>query len=175
MKRTVFLFAAMLATVLSPLVRAESAPLTDEYIASIRSGCADALQGILRVQRAEAVTRVNRGREYEEMLRLLAAFNSRIVLNKLDAPVLTRTTSQLQAKFSMFQKDYLDYADKMDGTLKINCKEAPVTFYDNLTAAREARARVAGDVRDMDTLLNEYQKGFDSLKAQLQTNEGQAQ
>jgi hypothetical protein len=175
MKRLAVLVAISLATLLSPFVRAEGAPLTDEYIASIRTGCADALQGILRVQRTEAVTRVNRGREYEETLKLLAAFNSRIVLNKLDAPVLTGTTSQLQTKFSDFQRHYLEYADKMDDTLKINCKDAPVTFYDSLSAARDARARVADDVRGMSDLFSEYQKGLDELKAQLPSSEEQAQ
>lgn len=172
MKRIVLIVSAVMAIVVSPGVRAESAPLTDEYIASIKAGCADALQGMLQVQRAEAVTRVNRGREYEATLRLLAAFNSRAVLNKLDIPVLTGTTTRLQTKFSEFQKDYLNYADTVDEALKINCKAAPVTFYDNLTAAREARARVASDVRDMDALFSEYQKGLDALKAQLATNEG---
>lgn len=172
MKRALLLFSAFLTVAVSPMVRAESAqPLTDQYIASIKVGCADALQGILQVQRTEAATRVNRGREYETLLRLVAAFNSRIVLNKLDAPTLTSSASRIQQKFSAFQQDYLDYADKVDATLKINCKVAPVTFYDNLTSAREARGRVAADVVEIDRLLGEYQQGLDALKVDLRKAE----
>lgn len=168
MKRFVLFLSIFLTLAVSPLTRAEtSQPLTDEYIASIKSGCSDALRGILKVQKTEAATRVNRGREYEALLKLVATFNSRIVLNKLDAPVLTKTVAQLQTKFSAFQQHYLDYARKVDATLDINCKEAPVTFYDNLSAARDARAVVATDVRDMDGLLDQYQKGLDELKIQL--------
>lgn len=175
MKRVFLLFSAFLAITASPMVRAETAtPLTDQHIAAIRVGCADALQGILQVQRTEAATRVNRGREYESLLRLVASFNSRIVLNKLDAPALTSTASRMQVRFTQFQQHYLEYADKADATLDINCKEAPVTFYDSLTETREARARVAGDVVEMDKLLTEYQAGLDKLKDELRKAEAQS-
>lgn len=168
MKRALLLISAFLAVAVSPMVNAQTAqPLTDQYIASIRIGCADALQGILQVQRTEAATRVNRGREYEALLRLVASFNSRVVLNQIDAPALTATASRMQDRFALFQQHYLDYADKIDATLDINCKEAPITFYDNLTAAREARAVVANDVIEMDKLLDEYQQGLNTLKAEL--------
>ena len=158
------------------MVRAESVPLTDQHIEAIKIGCADALQGLLRVERTEAATRVNRGREYESLLRLVAAFNSRVVLNKQEAPALTSTAAKLQRTFNDFRTHYLDYADKVDATLEINCKTAPVTFYDSLTAAREARALVAADVRAMETLLDSYQKSLDELKLQLaKTEAGVAQ
>lgn len=176
MKRSLLFLSIFLTLVVSPVTRAESVPLTDEYIASIRAGCTDALQGILRVQKSEAATRVNRGREYESLLRLVAAFNSRVVLNKQEAPALTSTAARMQTKFTDFRGHYLDYADKVDATLEINCKNAPVTFYDNLTAAREARAKVATDIKEMDALLDQYQKGLDELKVQLaKTEAGVAQ
>ena len=174
MKRVLLLFSAFLAVAASPMVRAETTePLTDQHIAAIRVGCVDALQGMLQVQRTEAATRVNRGREYESLLRLVAAFNSRIVLNKLDAPAMTGAASRMQERFSQFQQHYLDYADKVDATLDVNCKEAPVTFYDSLTEAREARASVASDVVEMSKLLTEYQAGLDKLKDELKKAETQ--
>lgn len=173
MKRALLYLSVFMALLSGPMVRAESAqPLTDEYIASIKAGCTDALQGLLRVQKTEAATRVNRGREYESILKLVAAFNSRVVINKLDAPLLTSTTTKLQANFNDFQAHYIDYADKVDATLEINCKQAPVTFYDSLTSARDARAVVARDVNDIESLLNDYQRGLDELKAQLAVIEG---
>lgn len=172
MKRALLLFSVFLTLVSSPMVSAEAQPLTEEYIASIRSGCSNALRGILQVQKSEAATRVNRGREYETILRLTAAFNSRIVFNKLDAPALTSASARMQTKFSDFQQHYLDYADRVDATLDINCKEAPVTFYDSLTRAREARAVIATDVKDIENLLDEYQRGLDSLKVELAKLDG---
>ena len=117
------------------MVRAETTEPIDQHMAAIRVGCVDALQGMLQVQRSEAATRVNRGREYEALLKLVAAFNSRVVLNKLDAPALTGAASRMQSRFSQFQRHYIEYADKMDTALNINCKEAPVTFYDKIGRA----------------------------------------
>lgn len=165
MKRFSLLIAVFLTLASAPLVRAEAAqPLTDQYIEAIREGCSNALRGILQVQKSEAVTRVNRGREYESTLQLMVALNTRIVANKLDAPTLTSASSKMQQQFSQFQAHYLIYADKMDATLDVNCKQAPVTFYDNLSAAREARAKVAEDIKKIEVILDEYQTGFDSLK-----------
>lgn len=172
MKQFTLFLAVFVALIVSPFARAETAqPLNEQYIAAIKAGCGDALQGIQRVNRSEALARVNRGQEYESLLKLIAAFNSRVVLNKLDAPVLTGTTAKLQTKFTAFHDDYLTYANKIDNTLKINCRVAPVTFYDNLSAARDARAKVAQDVQEINTLLDEYQKGLDTLKVQLNTLE----
>lgn len=168
MKRAVLYLSVFMTLLSGPMVRAESAqPLTDEYIASIKSGCTDALQGLLRVQKTEAATRVNRGREYESILKLVAAFNSRVVLNKLDAPLLTSSTAKLQTQFNDFQTHYIDYADKVDAALEINCKQAPVTFYDSLTTARDSRAVIAKDVSEIETLLNDCQRGINELKSQL--------
>lgn len=167
MKRAVLLFSVFLTVIASPMARAEGDPLTE----SIKSGCSSALRGILQVQKTEAATRVNRGREYESLLRLVAAFNSRVVLNKLDAPILTGATSRLQERFTSFQENYLEYADKIDVTLEINCKQAPLTFYDSLTAAREARQKVATDIIEMEKLLDEYQGGLNTLKDQLKAAE----
>ena len=161
-------FAIGLTLLSSPMVGAvEQTQLTEQQIAKIKTNCSSALQGLLSVERSDAVTRVNRGQEYESTLKLLAAFNSRVVLNKLDAPQLTSTTAKMQQTFTSFQKNYLLYADAIDATLQINCKLAPVTFYDNLTATREARARVAADVSTMNSLFDEYQRGLDALKSQL--------
>ncbi|HEX8390223.1 MAG TPA: hypothetical protein VF597_02295, partial [Candidatus Saccharimonadales bacterium] len=120
-----------------------------------------------RIEKVEAATRVNRGREYEALLELVAAFNGRVVQNRLDAPVLTGTAAKLQTEFTDFSRHYINYADKLDAALDINCKEAPVTFYDALNAAREARGLVAADINTMDELLGDYQRGLDGLKAQL--------
>lgn len=175
MKRPLLLFSVFLTILASPMVSAQAQPLTDEHIAAIRAGCTNALRGMLQVQKSEAVTRVNRGRAYETLLRSTAAFNSRIVLNKLDAPALISTSAKMEGNFTQFRDHYLEYADRVDAALDINCKDAPVTFYDALTRARDARALVATDVRDMEALLDEYQKGLDELKLVLATQEAGVQ
>lgn len=167
MKRVLLFVSVFLTLLVSPVTRAQAVPLTDEYIASIKAGCTDALQGLLRVERTEAATRVNRGREYESMIGLISAFNSRVVLNRQEAPALTSTAAKIRTKVDDFKQSYLVYADRVDTTLDINCRQAPVTFYDSLTSTREARQKVASDVREIETLLDEYQRHVDELRQVL--------
>ncbi len=167
MNRIVTCLAVAIVLLSSPLVRAEASLLSDQQIAAIRTGCQSGLQGVRLVQETEAASRVNRGQVYESTLRLMSALNSRLALNKIDAGLLTSSTANAQKKLDLFHQHYLDYASKMDQTLAINCKDAPVSFYDSLTRAREARALVAKDIVEIDNQLNEYQKGLDQLKVQL--------
>jgi len=164
-KQLSLFFMIGLVLLSAPLVRAETTrPLTDQYIEAIRLGCSNALQSMRQIQRVEAVTRVNRGQEYEGMLKLVSALNSRIVLNKQDAPRLTSAASQMQTTFTKFQRDYLEYAEKFDTAQRINCREAPVSFYDALNDMREARAVVATDVTTFSELLDEYQASFNEFR-----------
>lgn len=156
-------FAIFLVVLAAPLVSAEAQPLTDRQVDVIRQNCGQAQQILLRLQRNEAAARVNRGRGYESTLRLMASLNSRVALNKINAPNLTATTSQVESKFEAFRADYIAYDDQLEIVLKLRCSEQPVTFYDELTLAREARAKVAKDVRDIDGLLDQYQLALNEL------------
>ena len=170
-KRFISLFAVALAVFAAPFVSAEAQPLSDRQIGVIRQNCTQAQQILQQLQRNEAATRVNRGREYESTLRLLALFNSRVALNKLNVPVLAATTSEMEKKFDAFRADYLAYDDQLKTVLKLTCKEQPVTFYDQLTLVREARAKVAKDVKDIDGLLDQYQKALIDLRTSFDTTE----
>lgn len=174
MKRLQLVFALFLTLCMAPQVRAEALPLSDAQMLAIRQGCQTAKRGIDIVQETEAASRVNRGRVYESIMQLVAALNSRVALNKLDSPALTSTTANLQKALTTFHADYIDYAKKMDQTMAESCHNAPVSFYDSLTAAREARALVAEDIRVIDKLLNQYQDGLNKLKADVaKASEGQ--
>lgn len=165
--KIVLYFAVFLAVLAAPLVSAEAQPLTDAQIGIIRQNCAYAQQILQRSQRNEAASRVNRGHGYETTLRLMTSFNSRVALNKINAPKLAELTTQVEDKFDSFRTDYIAYDDQLETVLKLKCREQPVTFYDELTLAREARAKVAKDIADIDSLLDQYQSAVDELKATL--------
>ena len=163
MKRSQLFAAIFLVLIAAPMVRAEAQPLTDQQIASIRAGCTTALRGLKQVQSAEAASRVNRGQAYERMSRLMSALNSRVALNKIDKPALMSTTVRIQTEIDQFQSHYIDYADNMDATLAINCVDAPVSFYDGLTAVRESRTLIAEDIVQINVLYDGYQTALSEL------------
>ena len=167
LRRLASLFAAVLVVFAAPLVSAEAQPLSDKQIDVIRQNCTEAQQILQRLQRNEAAARVNRGRGYETALRLMASLNSRVALNKLNAPKLTDITSQVENKFNVFRSDYIAYDDQLEAVLKLKCSSQPVTFYDELTLARDDRTKVAKDIQAIDGLLDQYQAAVSELKASL--------
>jgi hypothetical protein len=113
------LLACLLAVLASPMVNAEAEPLTDRQIDVIRANCLNAQSTIQQLQRSEAATRVNRGRSYESISKLMAALNSRVALKKLNAPGLNSSTAEMEKRFNAFKDDYSAYEDGLNTIFKL--------------------------------------------------------
>ena len=161
------LFACLIAVLASPMVSAEAAPLTDRQIEVIRANCLSAQSTMLQLQRSEAATRVNRGRAYESISKIMTSLNSRVALKKLSGPGLTSATAEMQKRFNSFKDDYSAYEDSLNTIVKLPCGEQPVTFYDSLTNARDLRAKVAADVDGINETLDSYQNSINNLRDSL--------
>lgn len=160
--------ASLLVVLASPNVNAAAEPLNDTQIEMIRQNCLAAQGSMQRLEQSEAVSRRNRGVSYESALRLMAALNSRIAINKLNAPNLSSITSDVEKKRTEFTEKYLAYNNSFTVTMKLaNCREQPVTFYDYLTQTRELRTALSSTIDDIDRLLDQYQVELDSLKANV--------
>ena len=158
----------MLAVFLvAPSVNAEAVPISDRHIQIIKTNCLSAQSSIQQLQRTEAATRVNRGRAYESISKLLVALNSRVTVNKLNAPVLAAATTEMDKRFTTFKSDYSQYEDSMMATIKLSCRDQPVTFYDALNHTRELRAKVATDIKSLNETLDTYQDGVNELRASV--------
>lgn len=168
MKRTTILFAAVLVLISAPFARAEGS-LSDAQLEAIRTNCVNAQISLQHAQESDRFTRVNRGYRYEAILKLMTNFNSRVVENKVDAPELITIASDYQKNWDLFRKDYTAYDNAMDALVKMDCKDQPTTFNDQLVALREKRTSLNGRVRAFDTLLDRYQTGVNSVKYQEKT------
>ena len=100
MNRILVIYAIVAATVVGGLVYSATAqaedtlPMTDEHIARIRANCVDAQKTLFQIHASDAGLRVNRGQIYESMsTKLMAPFNIRLVLNRIDAANLVTTAS----------------------------------------------------------------------------------
>lgn len=141
-------------------------PIEDSRIDLIRSVCVSSQGSMQRVLVSDRVTRINRGRAYEDTLKLLAAFNSRAALNTYDVSGLVANTSVLESQFSKFKTQYLDYEQKLKVVIDVNCKEQPAEFYNNLQRARASREALQAMIADIDKTLGEYHTNLDKA-AQL--------
>lgn len=165
---------AFLIAIFVPAISLSAAPvpLTDAKIENIRQNCLSAQVALQRIQRNDAATRVNRGQVYEIILtRLMSPFNGRLAFNRLDeASTFTATTKKYEQAVNKFKEDYATYEDLLSSVLKIKCQNQPVTFYDTLTATREARIVVARDIDDISKILQEYSGLTDALQKSLPQN-----
>ncbi|MBC7746437.1 hypothetical protein H7Y40_00440 [Pedobacter sp.] len=166
MKRFGLLLSTALVVLVSPFVSAVE-PLDDARIEIIRQNCTEAQVTIQQVLRSDTASRVNRGRAYEETIKLLAAFNSRAALNTYNVPDLIESTALFESEFSAFKTTYINYDIALKDTLKIKCTEQPVTFYDALTKTREKRAALALHITTMDRLLDTYETGLVEVSSQI--------
>lgn len=169
--------AALLGSLLafSPLLAQAPTPgsapagLTEQKIATIRQNCVDAQSNLQRIQRSDVVSRTNRGRSYEETLRLMAAFNGRLAYNKINEPRLNEIATELQKNFTVFYGDYTNYENTLEQVIRVNCVDQPVSFYQLLVQARGQRLQLKNDVDAMQRLIDEYAARLNALKVKLQT------
>src|SRR5687767_11981453 len=80
----------------SVVVAAQSEGLTEEMLATIRSRCSNSQFALQQIEKRDAVSRINRGRAYDQMMRQVSAFNARLAYNKINAPDLVQITAQMQ-------------------------------------------------------------------------------
>lgn len=161
MKRYLIGLVFVLAAAAVPVYAVE--PIEDSRIDLIRNNCVAAQGAMQRVLASDRVTRINRGRAYEDTLRLLAAFNSRASLNTYNVSELVEYTSTLETQFTAFKTQYLDYEQKLKSVIDMNCKDQPAEFYNNLQRARAARESIQKSIDNIDKTLTDYRTGLDKV------------
>lgn len=137
-------------------VKAQAPTLSDEMIDTIRARCSNSQFALQQIEKRDAVSRINRGRAYDQMLRQLSAFNSRFAYNKINSPELIQITTELQKAVDDFRTSYDRYDTDIANALKINCKERPADYYAIILKAREDRRTVGSYVDKISQLIDQY-------------------
>jgi hypothetical protein len=170
MKRPLF-FAAIItlaflgAVGIQAVVQAQdSAPMTEDHIRRIRSNCIKAQTTLNQLHASDALLRVNRGQLYESLAtKLMTPLNTRIGLNKLDNTDLTAVSSQYDRQLGEFRVNYQQYEEAMSKTLKINCTNQPVAFYDSVADTRNKRAITHTSTVQLHKTIQDYKVKFEEF------------
>jgi hypothetical protein len=125
-------------------------------IDKIRGGCRAAQSTIQSLGRDDTSVRTNRGRSYDEILKLMYAFNTRLANNNKSAPELSEITASFEKSINRFRTDYNAYKDSLDATVRIDCTSQPTTFYEDLIKARTRRNGLHEQVTLMNQLIDNY-------------------
>ena len=147
-------------------VQAQDAPLmTEAHIAKIRSNCVEAQSTLNQLHTSDALLRVNQGQLYELIsTKLMAPFNARVTLNKIDGTKMIDVSNDYDRELAAFRINYKAYEEAMSRTLKINCLNQPVAFYDSVNEARTKRKITHANILNLKTNILQYKAEFDALE-----------
>jgi hypothetical protein len=149
----------------------ETAPMTDAHIARIRTNCVDAQSTLFQLHATDAGLRVNRGQIYESIsTKLMAPFNSRIVLNRISDETLLSTAAQYDKQLEVFRQQYQLYEEAMSASLRINCVNQPVAFYDSVVDTREKRQQTHDAAAELHKTIQEYGAEVDTYAKNFQAD-----
>jgi len=176
MKRLSILFGVIATALgagllLQVAVQAQSAPMTEAHIERIRSNCIEAQSTLNQLHASDAALRVNRGQLYESIsTKLITPFNSRAVLNHLESAALLSIANTYESHLAGFRTNYQQYEEAMSKTLKINCMNQPVAFYDGVGDTRTKRKKVNESTLQLHKSLQDYKEQFEILAKKIMEN-----
>lgn len=169
---TTLVIAATLVVgiMLSGVARAEdTVPMTEEHIARIRNNCLDTQSILTQLHATDAGLRVDRGQIYESIAtKLMGPFNSRLVLNRLNEETLLSTASEYERQLQTFRLRYQQYEEAMSATLRMNCVNQPVAFYDSVTDTREKRRLTHDSVVELHRTIQKYSAAVEVFANSIQ-------
>lgn len=152
--------------------RAQSAPMTEAHIQKIRANCVDAQQALIKLHANDALLRVNRGQLYESIsTKLMTPFNSRTIANKYDGSRLVERAATYEKQLNEFRADYIIYEEAMSRTLRINCTNEPVAFYDSVNETRLKRQSVHQRTTALQKTIQDYKNDFEEFARQIEGKE----
>lgn len=174
MKRIIVLSGAVLTMAIGGLffntAQAQQTPpsLSPEHQKKIEQNCVAAQVSMQRTQASDAVARTLRGREYEDISKLMTAFNSRVASNRLSIPGLSENLATLsRISKNDFFNNYTAYANAIDAAIKLDCKNNPAEFYEQVISVRSMRAALKADVDRMAQTIEAYKKSVNEFRATL--------
>jgi hypothetical protein len=149
MKRLILGSLAIIVGVVSVAassLSAQSNNLFGQQLQQVRQNCTGTQLILRQLQKRDAVSRINRGRAYDQLLRQLSALESRLTYNNISLPQLVQTHVDLQGHVELFRTAYIAYDERLGEAIKIDCKQQPNEFYQSIIEARSARDQVGTQV-----------------------------
>lgn len=135
---------------------------------AIKDHCAAMQESLRSVQKSDARTRVYLGSRYETILnQFVTPLNMRLVENNMSTVELIESQNNLANTRTKFTNDYIEYQQKLEELVAVDCKKAPGEFYDKLAEVRKGRKKVEQDTQKMRKLIDEYKQLVVKLKGGL--------
>ena len=139
--------------------------LTEEQSTNIRENCDSIKQSLKRVQNSDRNTRVSLGRSYQQILSdFITPLNVRLVKNNRFNSSLNELQNSFVTEREKFNQEYITYSQALETLLSTDCKSNSIDFYARLVATREARGKVAKEVKSLEGIINKHTETVKNLK-----------
>jgi len=133
----------------------------------ITANCRAAQQIISQIEKADAVSRINRGRANNNVLDLMFAMNARLAGNRIAAPRLTELTSDFEIQAADFRNSYDHYDTELTRAINIDCVQKPADFYNRLSNARGYRQTIADEIKELGKIIDDYKSELNKVTEDL--------
>lgn len=156
---------------LSVLILAPMAPVnaqTDLQEALITERCSIIKQTLDKQRRRDLVSRINRGREYQNLIDQQQALTDRIRNNGMDQSQFEQRLNELKFAFDVFRSDYTAYDDAFSGLLAIDCKKDSGNFLSALINVRTLRQKLGAQTQQIADILKLQRELIVNLKIELE-------
>lgn len=149
--------------------------LEQKHIEKIQQNCVTAQTTMQRVQKSDLATRINFGRAYDALMtKLMEPLNTRAVANRAPvAPALAEKTTNLEVNVETFRDHYAEYNNKLNETIRIDCRKHPEAFYALAVESKKLRAQLAQDITILKRITNLYQQDIIDYQKNLQQGTAQ--
>lgn len=164
----IVIFSLVFAAIASGLVDSSQVrALSNQRLEIVKSNCKSSQVTLKQIQYSDTATRISRGRDYQQLIKLMATFNSRLALNKIDAGSTSTLTANMETQFDGFQQTFIKYGDQIASLINMNCQAKPADFYSQLEQLRNQRQSLAKEVDSISKLLDQYQKSVSQIAKQI--------
>ena len=163
MKKGIMIIFSLLVVSLAVGQSVAAAELSDRHKQRIAEACPAAQSTLQRISSSDTTARINRGRDYDQVLKLFYAMNTRVASNNIAEPMLAQLTKSFEDRLNDFRNDYNKFNDQLKSTYELDCKNHVNTFYDSLVKTRSGRATVNSHISQLDNIINDYQQAVAEL------------
>lgn len=151
------LFVGMALLFLVPVaLQAQDVRLSSGQLEEIKSNCVSTQLLLSKLQKRDAVSRINRGRAYDLLVRQIVAFDTRLNYNKVELPMVQQMGTDIQTGVDKFRELYYTYDEVLSYAIKMDCKAAPQEFYDTIQTTRTDRTALGLQVTKLEDLTALY-------------------
>lgn len=134
--------------------------------------CAAIKADLRTIQRNDARARVYLGGRYETILmKFVTPLNVRLVENNLSSGSLVEAQNNLALAKNKFTDDYVEYQQRLEELVAVDCKADPEGFYEKLERVRRRRNTMEQDMVKIDGILSNYLELVKGVKGGLSGKE----